>query len=590
MSGIGLLLSTAKDALLAQQLALDVVSHNIANVNTPGYSRQTAELTARQPAPYAGMMLGRGVEVEEVSRNADAFIEKRLQQRKTDLSSLKEQEVYMSALEAIFNESSDRSLATTLTEFWNAWHDLANNPSGASERGIVYEKGQMLCEALNGVHGDLEQLSSQLNLSLQAGVTKVNDLTDKIADLNQQILSGRINGNPNDLLDKRNQLITELSQYMDIRYYENEDGSLTVTTGKGYVLVTGADSYSLSYDDGKIRWESSGAVNTDITSTITGGKMGGWLDMRDVTIPQFKADLNELAKNIIWEVNKIHTQGVGTETFPAGQSITGTYGAPTLSGLDFGDKINYSGAFKLWIGDADGQNLQQVDVDLSGLNGASSISDLATRINNRISAAGLTGVSASVADNKLVISADSNHSFAFSEDTSNILAALGINTFFAGSSPADEDYAKLIRVNPLIDQNKALIAAGKIDPDTGQIAQGDNSNALDMTDLPYAELSMNRHHYSRETASASSEPVTTTLDDYLHALEGSVGIASQGVTRSREYTEVIVNQLEQTRDNISAVSIDEEMTNIIKYQHAYAAAAKLISTGDEMFQTLLDIR
>ena len=157
MSGIGLLLTTAKDALLAQQLALDVVSHNIANVNTPGYSRQIPQLATRQPAPYAGMMLGRGVNVEEVVRNTDAFIETRLQQRKTDLNSLEEQEVYMSALEAIFNESSERSLSTTLSEFWNAWHDLANNPSGNSERGIIYERGTLLCQAFNSVHADLEQ-------------------------------------------------------------------------------------------------------------------------------------------------------------------------------------------------------------------------------------------------------------------------------------------------------------------------------------------------------------------------------------------------------------------------------------------------
>ncbi|RLB42899.1 MAG: flagellar hook-associated protein FlgK, partial [Deltaproteobacteria bacterium] len=236
MSGIGLLLSTAKDALLAQQLALDVVSHNIANVNTPGYSRQIPELATRQPAPYAGMMLGRGVAVEDIIRNTDAFIEKRLQQRKTDLSSLKEQEVYMSALEAIFNESSGRSLSSALTEFWNAWHDLANNPSGASERGIVYERAALLCQAFNSAHEDLSNLTGQINLSIETGIQKINELTEKIADLNQQILSGRINGNPNDLLDKRNQLVTELGQYLDINYYKNEDGSLTVTTGRGYVL------------------------------------------------------------------------------------------------------------------------------------------------------------------------------------------------------------------------------------------------------------------------------------------------------------------------------------------------------------------
>ncbi|RLB37301.1 MAG: hypothetical protein DRH12_14565, partial [Deltaproteobacteria bacterium] len=171
----------------------------------------------------------------------------------------------------------------------------------------------------------------------------------------------------------------------------------------------------------------------------------------------------------------------------------------------------------------------------------------------------------------------------------NVLAALGINTFFTGSSPEDGDYAKFIAVNPLLKDNKGLIAAGKVASD-GSIATGDNSNALDMTNLPYTPIDMIRFNYQRGSSTPSRELVSTTLDDYLHGLEGSIGVASQSTTRSREYTEVIVNQLEQTRDNISAVSIDEEMTNIIKYQHAYAAAAKLISTGDEMFKTLLEIR
>ncbi len=589
MSGIGLLLSTAKDALLAQQLALDVVSHNIANVNTPGYSRQTPQLTTRQPAPYAGMMLGRGVNVEEVMRNTDAFIETRLQERKTDLSSLKEKEVYMSALEAIFNESSERSLSTTLTEFWNAWHDVANNPSGSSERGIVYERGALLCQAMNSAHTDLSQLTSQLNLSIQTAVGKVNELTEKIADLNQQILSGRINGNPNDLLDKRNQLVTELSQYMDIRHYENDDGSLTVTTGRGYVLVTGSDKYDLDYDDGNVEWESSGAADRDITDTISGGKLGGWLDIRDVVIPGFEADLNELAKQLIWQVNRVHSQGVGTEAF---SSVTGSYGVTDAtadlqsSGLDFADKIT-DGSFNIWVYDSDGDVVGSgpltinIDADATTLNAV--VSDINSQAGGHITA--------SVDSNgRLELTGVGGYTFAFSNDTSGVLAALGVNTFFVGSSPVDGDYAKFIEVNPVVEQNKAFIATGKVDTTSGEISEGDNSNALDMTDLPYSEISMNKHSYERGTGALSPETVTTTLDGYLHFLEGAIGIKSQSVTRSREYTEVIVGQLEQTRDNISAVSIDEEMTNIIKYQHAYAAAAKLISTGDEMFKTLLEIR
>ncbi|RLB86277.1 MAG: flagellar hook-associated protein FlgK, partial [Deltaproteobacteria bacterium] len=478
---------------------------------------------------------------------------------------------------------------SALTEFWNAWHDLANNPSGASERGIVYERAALLCQAFNSAHEDLSNLTGQINLSIETGVQKINEITEKIADLNQQILSGRINGNPNDLLDKRNQLVTELGQYLDINYYKNEDGSLTVTTGRGSVLVTGSENYELSYDDGAVRWESSGVANKDITDTIEGGKLGGWLDMRDVTIPKYEAELNELAKNIIWEVNRIHSQGVGTERF---SDVTGTYvvtdpNSPLKSSLEFGDKVE-NGKLDIWVYKPDpDEDPYFLEIDVHDDTKLDSIIDTIDDDPN---------LSANLTNGKIHISALHNCTFAFSapnpdldEPMTSVLAALGINTFFTGSSPEDGDYAKFIAVNPLLKDNKGLIAAGKVASD-GSIATGDNSNALDMTNLPYTPIDMIRFNYQRGSSTPSRELVSTTLDDYLHGLEGSIGVASQSITRSREYTEVIVNQLEQTRDNISAVSIDEEMTNIIKYQHAYAAAAKLISTGDEMFKTLLEIR
>ncbi len=591
MSGIGLLLSTAKDALLSQQLALDVVSHNIANVNTPGYSRQMAELSTRTPAPYAGMLLGRGVHVEEVSRNVDAFIEKRLQERKSDLMSLKEKEIYMNALEGIFNENSDRSLTTVLADFWNAWSDVANNPSGSSERNILYERGELLCESLNGVYMDMANLTDQLNLSLEAAVDKVNELAGKIADLNQQILAQRINGNPNDLLDKRNQLITELSEYLDVRYYENDDQSVTVTTGRGYVLVSKSSSYHLEYDNGDIRWESSGAANRVITETITGGKMGGWLDMRDEIIPEYKANLNEFAKNLMWQVNQAHSLGVGLQGF---SSVTGTYGAINAgapldsSGLDFQDKIT-DGSFSFWVYDSSGNV-----IDLGGPGGALTVAiDADTTTVNDIASAlnGLHGgnISASVnGDGKLVIEASGGDTFAFSGDTSGALAALGINTIFKGSSPEDGEYARFISMNPLLERNKDFIAAGRVGA-SGELSPGDNVNALAMAELEYEQVAMTRYYYDRENGS-SEETVNDTIGGYLYSLIGSVGIRSQSIIRSREYNEVITNELAETRDNISAVSLDEEMTNIIKYQHAYSAAARLVSVADEMFKTLLDIK
>lgn len=570
MSGIALLLNTAKGALMAQQLAMDVVAHNVANVNTPDYTRQVAVLQAMRPAPYEGMTIGRGVDVTSVQRNADAFIENRLQQRQSDLSATSEQELYMKVLEGIFNENSGRSLTGQMADFWNAWNDVANNPSGDAERSALFERGALLCQAFRDVSADLDQVHRELNLSLDAGVGSINEITKKIAGLNEQIVAMSATGNANDLLDQRQHLVNKLSKYLDISYYVNADNTMTVTTRKGNVLVSKAESYSLSFDGDSILWESSGGTDVDITDTIGGGKMGGWLEMRDTILPEYNDKLNLLSRSLIEEVNNIHAQGVGLEKatdVTGSSSATDPGAALQSSGLDFQDRIT-NGSFSFWVYDSTGNV-----VDLGGPNGSLQVAvDPATTtlndLQNTLNGVAGGNIAASITtDDKLEIHGASGYSFAFSNDTSDVLSALGINTFFTGSGASN------ISMNSALAADKNLIAAGRVGAN-GETAAGDNSNAMDMAGLQYRDAS----------------GLHDTLDNYLASLEGSIGIKSQSISRSKEYNNVILSKLKQTRDNISGVSLDEEMTDLIKYQHAYAAAAKLISAADEMYQTLLNTK
>jgi len=568
MSGIALLLNTAKGALMAQQFAMDVVSHNVANVNTPDYTRQVAVLQAMRPAPYEGMTIGRGVNVTSVQRNADAFIENRLQQRQSDLSATSEQELYMKVLEGIFNENSGRSLTGQMADFWNAWNDVANNPSGDAERSALFERGALLCQAFRDISADLDQVHRELNLSLNAGVGSINEITKKIAGLNEQIVAMSATGDANDLLDQRQHLVNELSKYLDISYYVSSDNTMTVTTRKGNVLVSKAENYSLDFDGSSVLWESSGGANVDITDTIGGGKMGGWLELRDTILPEYNDKLDLLCSSLISEVNNIHAQGVGLERMT---DVTGTYGATApgaafqSSGLDFQDRIT-NGSFNFWVYDTTGNV-----VDLGGPGGSLQVAvDPTTTTLNGLQSTlnGVANITANVtADGKLEIQGAPGYSFAFSNDTSGVLSALGINTFFAGSSASN------MSMNSALAADKNLIAAGRVGAN-GETAAGDNSNAMDMAGLQYRDAS----------------GLNDTLDNYLASLEGSIGIKSQSIRRSKEYNNVILSQLKQTRDNISGVSLDEEMTDLIKYQHAYAAAAKLISAADEMYQTLLQAK
>ncbi len=679
MAGIGLVLNTAKDALLTQQYAMDVVSHNIANVSTEGYSRQTPTIEAKMPGPYGGLIFGRGVELQEIQRQLDTFVETRLRERESDLSAMSEKETYLTVLEGVFDESSGRSISAQFDMFWNAWQDLSNNPSGSAERTIVYESGAHLAQSFQDIRNDLDRFGQELNISLEAGTEKINQLTSQIATLNEQIISMEINANANDLRDQRDTLIRGLSEHLDINVFEDGRGHLTVTTGRGYTLVSKTDHYELSFESGEVRWEgSSGSV--DITDMITEGKLGGWLEVRDAFLPKYRNELDELAGSVIWNVNKVHSQGVGLEGMT---DVTGTYaveetdqplGDPgnTGAGLDFVEGL-HMGSF---TGDEDfsGQTLA-ADMDLEFYEGGNhvtvnllstmNLNAIKSTINSELTAAGMevsasitngdtteeyltlshnraasgatfglgistaddelglnqsfhiwtkdesdpdsvpigeevslnadttldelvteiqsiAGLSASAANGKLSITAGGAYTFAFSDDTSGILSALGINTFFDGKDARD------IGMNETLNTHKEHMAAGRVDPDTGEIAVGDNTNALAVADLSEQKVAMDRFTYdSPETPVSSPED---TFQGYYAHLVGSLGIKSESVRREQEYAEVVVNQLTQKRNNLSAVSLDEEMTNLIKYQHAYSAAAKLVSTADQMLQTLLQTR
>lgn len=591
MSGLVSALSIAKDALAVQQYGMEVTSHNIANADTEGYSRQKAILEAKSPVPYAGLLFGTGVRMDDVMRNVDRFVEARVMDRTMELASVSEKEMLLGMLEGLFDVTSGRSLASQLSDFWNAWHDLSNNPSGPAERDVLLETGASLSQTFADLSLEMRQITNEINLSLKTGITRVNELTSQLAALNGEIMHMKAVGNANDLLDQRGKVLKELAGYLDIRSFDQSDGGITVMTKSGHVLVDKVHAYRLNLEENDVKWESSSGAWIPITDTIRAGKLGGWLEIRDAVIPKYQADLDELAKATIWEVNKIHSQGVGLHLYPPNQTVTSTYqaaGGFSDPNLVFGGRIDFSGSFSIWIGDSNGANLTSITIDLpsAGIDETASLSELAAEINDAIAAQGLGGaLSASVsASNELLFSSDGSHTFGFSEDTSGILAALGINTFFTGKQ------AMGMGLNPAILADPGLIAAARIDPSSGTWGAGDGSNALAMADLQYQGVSLRRWRFERGAAATFVEVGNTTLEDYFHSLVGSIGLQSRSMQAAREYNEMIANQLRQARESVSGVSLDQEMTELIKYQHAFLAAAKLISAVDDMLRSLIEAK
>jgi len=444
---------------------------------------------------------------------------------------------------------------------------------------MLSDNSALLSESFNRLDSEMDNLLKDLNGSLATGVEEVNVLSRDIAGLNQDILEAEARGGTaNTLRDIRNAKVGEVSEYMNVSSFETEEGTLTLMAANGIDLVRDNSSFDLEMNGDRVLLSGSGSQQWDITQSTNSGKIGGWLDMRDNVVTGYQKDLDAVAKALIWQVNSQHSQGTGLESF---DSVSGTYAATDTGALlSTGDPgLSYQGeivtadgngdptSFKLWVDGGAGPVLSEISIDSA----ITTLDSLTLDLN------GVTGITALVSDGKPIeITAADGYSFAFSDDTSNVLAALGINTFFTG------DTAGNMKLNETVGSGGSLIAAGALDG-SGNRVQGDNTNAMGIAELQFTSMTMG-------DADGTVGVLKTTAENYYSTLLGSMGTTAAGIIMNKETGEQMVRQLTDMRDSFSAVSLDEEMVNLMTSQSAYAAAAKLITTADEMLNTLLNMK
>jgi flagellar hook-associated protein 1 FlgK len=405
--------------------------------------------------------IGNGVRAVEIERIYDRFIGVQINYENQSLGRWEAQKQIMEGVEGIFDESDGYGLSQAMNDFWNAWQDLSNNPDGDTERLVLESKGEILAAAFNQKHADLKSAQKGIDANINASVEKINQLAEQVADLNQKITETEASGGPaNEFRDQRDLALKELSGLIDVSTFENGNGAVKVLLNGGRTLVDETSYRSLSTQSNSsgladILWVAGDGSTVDITGDISGGKLKGWLETRDVVIADYLDQLNDLAATLSSEVNSLHAAGFGR---------FGSTGDDFFSGTDAADI--------------------QVNSDI---------------IND-------------------------------------------VNLIAAASEPAG--------------------------------VPGDNSNAIAIANLQ-----------NKLTMSANS----ATFDDYYHSLVSDVGNQVQKATSYFEHQTQTATYLDNYRESISGVSLDEEMVNLIKFQSAYDASAKLISTTDEMIQTLLDM-
>jgi len=307
MSGITSVLNIGRNALQSYELAMQVTSHNIANALTPGYTRQQIALESQNPLNLAGLQLGMGVKAGSVGQAFDEYTTRSIQQNTSTLAESEAKATALSYLETVFNEATGQGLNQAMADFWNAWQDLAGNPGGVPERTALLQKAEALATQFRSMSADLNQVGQSMNTSLGASILDLNQTARQIASLNEKIVASESDGTTaNDLRDQRNNLVEKMASLIGINHYEDNNGSLTITTTNGKLLVDGTESWELSQVGEQIYWNG---IPTDLSPQLAGGKIGGWLDIRDEIVPQYLANLDELAGNLIQEINAQHSSG-----------------------------------------------------------------------------------------------------------------------------------------------------------------------------------------------------------------------------------------------------------------------------------------
>ncbi len=303
----------AKRSLMSMQWAMTTSSHNVSNVNTPGYTRQRAELESfKPPLEVPGGLIGMGVEVGEITRLRNRYLDRQVLAERQNQGFLNFENTALAQVETILGETSGYGISGILDEFWASWSDLANEPENTSVRTVVQQKGDQLAKTLNDLHNDLVNQQKELDLQLTGFVGQINQIAAQVASLNQSISEQVAMGvQPNDLMDQRDLLLDQLSNYANIEMQDESNGSVSVWLG-GQILVYRDTSQSLALNDmpnteGKLHsvvWASnSGEVN------FQSGQVAGLLLVRDETIPELQNGLDEFTVALVTEINAIHNTG-----------------------------------------------------------------------------------------------------------------------------------------------------------------------------------------------------------------------------------------------------------------------------------------
>jgi len=625
--------STSVSGLLAFQRALTVTSNNISNVATPGYSKENANFTERPGQAYSSGYIGSGTAIDSVTRSYDELLAGQVRSSQSSFSGF---DTYATQAAQIDNMLSDKKtgLTVSLQNFINAYQTVANSPSTTAQRQALLSQANGISQQMQNYNTQLQTYAGGIEQGIGSAITQINTLTDGIAKLNQQIASGLASTGqtPNQLMDQRDQMLDQLSQYISVNTATQADGSMNVYVGTGQPLVIGATTQKLqatpnqyNASENQVSLVGGGGLTTDITSSITGGQLGGLLAVRDQVLRPAENALGQFSVGLATLTNQAQAAGIdltgaaGKPMFAVGGVIstsssvnTGTASVTTtrtnLASLTTDDYIlRQSGGAWTLTDESTGQPVTMTGTGTAadpfmaaGLSlvvagtaangdsfeirptaGASAgMSMLLTSpaqiaVASSIQTTGAAANTGSGAVSSSVVSDPSiwvpgNYTISFTSATAYQVTdaannVVGTGNYTSGTPITFNGASVKITGSPATGDKFNVGAAGASNV-------GDNSNAFALID------SLNAKKLNGGT---------TSLGSVANNLVSQVGVQTQQAQANASAQKAVNASANDTRNNLSGVNLDEEAAKMVQYQQAYSACAQLIQASNTMFNTLI---
>jgi len=622
-------LSTGVSGLLAFQRALDTTSHNIANVGTEGYSRQRAEFMTRPPQPFGNGWVGSGVDISTVKRIYDDLL---AQGARTSSSAYSGFSAFAAQTERVNNlfASTTTGLSATLQKFANALQDVANTPTSIAARQVLLSEARGLTERLKSFDSQLAGFERDAEVTLSSEVAEISTLAQGIAQLNAEIASGlaRTGNPPNDLLDQRDRMLDQLSSHLDVTTVAQGDGQLNVFIGSGQPLVLGSQPAQLvattsEYDLGRhgVGLQMTGGGVLDITSNLSGGTLGGLLDFRTQVLDPARNTLGRVSLALAEVINEQHHAGVdltgqlGLDLFATGgvESLARRFNAGTgtlavtrtdVSAVTLSDYVlertaggwalrrEDTGASVTLSGTGTGPDPFTADGLAIVVSGTAQTGDRFLIRPTRGAAAGLNVL---INDPSRVAAAAPIRTASNGANTGTGLISAG--AVVDAANPALRNLVTIQFVTPTtysVNGGPAIAytSGAPITVNGWSVAISGNPAAGDSFTVSDNSSGSGDNRNALALVDALGSPVldggTASLKDAMNRFIGDIGVATRLAQANRDAQQVVHSEAVSARDSVSGVNLDEEASNLLRYQQAYQAAAQLIRVASTLFDTLLN--